>query len=259
MSEEDLYIEVHILNGDALAHQLQNSLLKGQKIVFGEALIEGPINLNSFDLFLLDRLSYFESINEEFGDRYKTKHIPELKKLDHVDNASYIYLWFEYDLFCQVNLWYLLFLLPKLKLEDKIFWIKPINKTNWKGFGALSTSELENLINDAYKISNDDIELAHNALLNHISEASKMSKAEVDEPSILQEAIINAVSWSNDLKSNKIGSKPIDNIIRQLKLETNNNFTKMFQIFCSQYGYYGLGDLQFKNLLDHVNDQDAFL
>ena len=50
--------EYHILNGDALLHQLED--LEGTKIVLRECLIEGSTTGNSLEEVLRNRIPFFE-------------------------------------------------------------------------------------------------------------------------------------------------------------------------------------------------------
>ena len=47
----------HILNGDSLLFQFPPEI-EGNRIVMREALMDGPINANSFDQFVEDRSRY---------------------------------------------------------------------------------------------------------------------------------------------------------------------------------------------------------
>lgn len=96
---------LHIVNGDHTAHILKLTNLKGDIVVWREALCEGPI-LNSVgsDEFWQARYAYFEN---EFGVsklEYFDNTIKEIIQLEDVEGYTDVVLWFEYDLFCKVNL-----------------------------------------------------------------------------------------------------------------------------------------------------------
>ena len=94
----------HILNGDCLDQRFPNDL-DGEKIIWRECLIDGPVSETNF----------FESrtkfIQENFGETkegYSEKVLNEFEKIKNIPQNADVYFWFEDDLFCQVNLWFLL-------------------------------------------------------------------------------------------------------------------------------------------------------
>ena len=96
---------IHVLNGDITAKILEKSEIKGDVVVWRELLCEGPLeSVVGSDEFWMKRYSYFE---EEIGVsrlEYYDKTIQEIVKLEDVSNYNEVVLWFEFDLFCQVNL-----------------------------------------------------------------------------------------------------------------------------------------------------------
>ena len=96
---------LHILNGDSTATILKQTSIEGDVVVWREMLCEGPVcNEVGSDEFWLQRYDYFE--NELGVNRleYYDKTIKEIIKLEDISNYDEVVLWFEYDLFCQVNL-----------------------------------------------------------------------------------------------------------------------------------------------------------
>jgi len=96
---------LHILNGDSTASILKQASIEGDIVVWREMLCEGPIYKDvGSDNFWLKRCNFFEN---ELGVpklEYNDKTIKEILKLQDVSNYDKVVLWFEYDLFCQVNL-----------------------------------------------------------------------------------------------------------------------------------------------------------
>lgn len=96
---------LHILNGDSTAKILKQTSIEGDIVVWREMMCEGPICKEvGSDAFWLKRYAYFE---KEFGVtklEYYDKTIKEIIKLEDVSDYDEVVFWFEYDLFCQVNL-----------------------------------------------------------------------------------------------------------------------------------------------------------
>ncbi|MFD1293193.1 DUF1835 domain-containing protein [Lutibacter holmesii] len=110
---------LHIANGDHTAEILKNTTLEGDIIVWRELLCEGPTcNEVGSDEFWKKRYDFFENELNVARIEYFDKTIKEILKLTDVPKQTEIVLWFEFDLFCQVNLMALCsFILQNFKKE----------------------------------------------------------------------------------------------------------------------------------------------
>lgn len=93
-----LETSIHILNGSAMLDNFLRGGWYGKVFAWEEACIEGPLT-GSFDsVFWEHRADYWEEV-------YGQSHPNWYQDLqDHIQHASMVNLWFEYDLFCQINL-----------------------------------------------------------------------------------------------------------------------------------------------------------
>ena len=96
---------LHILNGDSTAQIFSRSSIPGDVIVWREMLCDGSLHKDvGSDEFWKKRYDYFENEVGVSKIDYFDKTIKELIQLEDLSNYNEIVLWFEYDLFCQVNL-----------------------------------------------------------------------------------------------------------------------------------------------------------
>ena len=96
---------LHIVNGDSTAEILKKTTLLGDIIVWRELLCEGPVCKDfGSDEFWKLRYDYFESELGVSKLEYFDKIIKETVRLEDVSEYSEVVLWFEFDLFCQINL-----------------------------------------------------------------------------------------------------------------------------------------------------------
>ena len=82
----------------------------------------------------------------------------EFEKLLAVSLDDEVNLWFEYELFCQANLWFCLSLLTEK--EARIYRVAPVIRNEndlWKGFGGLSEDDLKKCFEQRIRLSKDDI------------------------------------------------------------------------------------------------------
>ena len=95
---------LHILNGDSSLHQFNKTSLEGDTLVWREILCEGKTREE------IGSAPYWET-RKEFLKNYAKdsfeKHFENLKQeISSVRFSDYeeVILWFEYDLFCQINM-----------------------------------------------------------------------------------------------------------------------------------------------------------
>lgn len=101
---------VHVLNGDATLTLFRQSEVPGDVVICREMMCEGKVK------YTKDLTEFFESrakhLEFQYGidkQTYFTNVVQELEKLDlSSSSADEIILWFEYDLFCQVNMLFIL-------------------------------------------------------------------------------------------------------------------------------------------------------
>src|SRR5215216_6724838 len=106
-------MSVHVLPGDSLASSFKSLALNGEMIVCRECLIDGDVSGDNLNKFFKRRADYLSDKYSSSSQYYIDSVQSELEKLMPLPKWSEINLWFEYDLFCQVNMWFLISLLNK--------------------------------------------------------------------------------------------------------------------------------------------------
>ena len=96
---------LHILNGDSTREMLALSGLEGEVAVWRDVLSDGPaIEKVGSEEFWQARTSY---MSQTFGitkEDFEAKAKDEFAKIEQFREYQEVVLWFEYDLFCQINL-----------------------------------------------------------------------------------------------------------------------------------------------------------
>lgn len=238
----------HILNGDALKHQFPEDKIPGELIVTRECFVEGPVKPKSKDQFFKQRAEF---IAEAYGDHdYENKVIPELSKISQIKDGA-VTLWFEEDLFCQINLWFVCSQLYMNEVDVSL--VYPKNSLQY-GFGGLSQDELATAYQHRKSLSkinvnqfailwfayrNDDIERLLKLAVQLHSDFPFIMKA--------VEAHFDRIP-----KDGKPG-KP-EQLIRDIMEEkSTKDFAIIFQEFSKRAPIYGYGDLQVKRIFDQIN------
>lgn len=160
-------MKLHILNGDCL----QDILQAENAIIVREMFVEGPIKADSFDALLRARATYLEKTYAIPFDEYQRKSVSEFEKIRCIPNHTEVFLWFDYDLFCFVNLLFIIQLLYKNKTL-KLSLIRPLRKGQfniWQGFGNHTKSDLMRAYSQKTLLKKRDLDdLVH--ILNRLGE-----------------------------------------------------------------------------------------
>jgi hypothetical protein len=238
---------VHVLPGDATAAQFGNTDIEGERIVFREALIVGDVSGSSLDEFWDNRANF---VLIEYGEDpidYREKVAYELERLIDLPSDAEVNLWFEYELFCQANMWFCLDLLRGF--EGKIYRVQPLNASPddvWKGFGNHGPKELESCLEDRTRFTAEDIE-SGSRLWQAFRERDAGRLLELGEYRSPCFPFLKEVCEA----AARIDSRPAE-IVRELKASGLKEIDSLFPEFQKRAGVYGFGDLQVERLLETV-------
>lgn len=247
---------IHILNGDCLLDQLKKTNVDGEIIVCRECLIDGSLEGNTNIEFWKTRKNY---VKETYGaDDYFQKVVTEFEKIINITGDFEINLWFENDLFCQANMWYVISLIAKLKDQNKVYRIFPIiKKTNdiWKGFSISNSEMLEESLKNRIQFSKTDIELGCNLWnaykMNDLIELQDLSKSNSDCFQKLEEV---CKAHSERFPENSDPGRP-KKVLKEIIDNDSTNFHQIFNEFSKREGIYGFGDSQVKVMLNEIEDK----
>jgi len=111
---------LHITNGNVLTKQLKELDVKGDFLTWQEMLCEGPTiaHIDSPE-FLKVRKAFLNTFYDiEINEK---EYVEELEKLNTPETYSHIVLWFEYDLFCHINLIAVISLLHQKEIKLPLY------------------------------------------------------------------------------------------------------------------------------------------
>lgn len=239
---------IHVLTGDALLNNFPEGKLEGSIVINRECLIEGPVKVDSLKEFWNLRESFLSESYPESNIHYQDDVAFEFEKLNDVTEGDEINLWFEHDLFCQINLWFTLTFLRNKKVS--IYRVYPVIDDPaelWYGFGPMSPEELLKCYEGRKPFSKEDLQLGnalwqayasnnHDTLVKLSLSTSKVfpylkevCKAQVDRP-----------------------DRP-ERVLQEIINKGNTSFKKVFEEFSEQEGIYGFGDTQVKKIYDQLS------
>jgi len=233
----------HITSGDDLAEHLKEISVDGEIIVCREALVTGPLQSDSLEQFWKIRSEFILKEYNASPKSYYKKVVSEFEKMINIPGGSEVNLWFEDDLFCQVNVWFCISLLSKNK-DLKIYRVFPktSEKDQWKGFSVSTNSDLEESLRSKVLFKEKDIELALNLWKAHQSQDNillkQLSEKESDCFHFLEEVIDVHLTQNPEV------------FIKNLIENGTTDFNLIFEKFQEKLGILGFGDLQVKSIYD---------
>lgn len=234
----------HVLPGDAPVEEFRKTAIEGEVIVCREAFIAGPIDAGDPEQFWDERAKF---VLTEYGEDeivYHEKVAAELEKLADIGPEDEVNLWFEYELFCSVNLW---FCLSKLSGSDaKVFRVEPSvvsAEDRWSGFGKLNADELAKCFAERTRLTEENIYLGKQLWdAFRFSDASRLAELKADTFPHLSEVIDAAI---------EIDTKP-RLMLENIKAEGVTDFSEVFSRFSKTAGVYGFGDTQVLRIWDSL-------
>lgn len=242
----------HILNGDCLADQLSQTRINQNFIVFRECLIDGTVYADNMADFWKVRAEFFADVYKISTEEYEIKTVNEFEKIKNIPDNSEVCLWFENDLFCQTNMWFLISILAT-NVTLNIYRVFPIidhNSDIWKGFGISNAQKLKQAFESKIRFTPIDIELGKDLWASYqiadITKLNELSKKQSNCYEYLEavcQAAIDRFPLNNTL------SRP-DQVVKAIIDTISTEFQVVFSEFSEREGIYGFGDLQLKTIYD---------
>ena len=241
---------LHIHNGDSAAGAARSSSVTGEHLAWREALVCGPapagLTPEEFRRVRADHLASTYGVNIEKCEQELRAQEAALSAFsDHEE----VVLWFEHDLFCQVQLIYLLDWFARCELGRTKLSLICIGEfpglEHFHGLGQLNAEQLASLFPQRHEVSQFQLQLGAKAWQAYSSpnpaDLLSLLNSDLSSISFLERAIRKHLqrfpSTENGL--GRIGNVSLDLIARGYR-----NFRSLFPAFARQEAEYGFGDSQ---------------
>ena len=233
----------HILNGDALREQFPAEI-PGERIVFRECLVDGPVKPKPGQELWRLRAEFIHSSypDASFQD-YEKYSYQEILKIKSIPEDSKIYCWFEEDLFCQVNLWFVFNYLKNHPGE--VFLILPYPDSPYH-FSRLGKEDLiESFEKKAHPISQRERTVLGDLWIHfqdeNVFEALHIASQFTERFPFLKAAV---EAWRDMIPLGDYPGKPMATL-KEIDRELNTeDFGQVFREFQKRLPIYGFGDTQ---------------
>lgn len=237
----------HILNGDSLSGQFPEEI-PGEKVIFRECLVDGPVQADSEEVFWKIRKEFIESEFQEAD--YDSYSKAEILKISEIPDDSKVYFWFEEDLFCQVNFWKACTLLPAS--VHQAFLVMPGNDSPYS-FAHVTDESLISQWENANELNLKDIQLLQSLwgfYQNSEPEKALESASNFERKFSFLIPAINA--WQQMIPNEKSEGLPKEELKRIHQELQTENFGTVFREFHKRLPIYGFGDTQVLKLWNEI-------
>jgi len=249
---------LHILNGDSAAHSFQQTALPGEILVWREMLCEGWVPAAAdFESFWQQRGDFLARHYAFDRDEYENRAVSEFRRLHDFNRYDEITLWFEFDLFCQINLLYLLRFFSEKDLgQTRLTLVSPGSHPahpNFKGMGELTPPQLAALWPERISLTQPDWQVGRRAWHAYTAaspEALRNFLAEGDFGRLrfLENALLAHLSR---FPAEATGLGFVERFWLEALPETGEKVTTMMK-FWDENPRFGFGDLQLLRTLDEL-------
>ena len=247
---------LHITNGDSLTKLLKELGFKEDIITWQEILCEGPTtNKVGSESFLKMRSEFLKSF---YDIDFDTKEFnEEIDKLNYTESYSEIVLWFEYDLFCHINLLGVINLIQQKKIKLPLYHVcsgRVKGQKNLKGLSELSSAQLMYHYENKTLLTFEDIQMCVTLWQTYCCKDHNLFK-----PYIVKHSSFKYLS--NCLKAHlerfpdsKTGLTLLEtNILEIINRQSVKTRNHLLGYAINFQGYYGFGDLQFIRIIEKLS------
>lgn len=247
---------LNITNGDSLTNYLIELKYTGDFLTWREMLCEGPtVPLIDSEEFCQIRKSFLSSTYDIADSEYNFED--QVKLLDKVDEYDEIHLWFEYDLFCHINLIACINTLHQKEIQKPRYlicsgWID--GEKNLKGLPELSPNQLKKEFNNRIRLEPADIALAIALWRTYCGKDHTLFKSYITQSSNFKYLTNCLKAHVKRFPNTDSGLSTIEENILKLIDEYDIKSKHHLLGYCLNYqGYYGFGDTQYKRIIDKLS------
>ncbi|QNM86524.1 DUF1835 domain-containing protein [Polaribacter pectinis] len=251
---------LHITNGDTTTNYLQKLKFSGEFITWREMLCEGKTTTDvGSENFWKNRFEFFKTSYKVSKQKFINYTVKEYRNLCNKKEQKEIVLWFEHDLFCQINM---IAVISWLKRYRKGYHISLVCSGKVKGsqkmfsLPELSKEQIHQHYKDKIELTQDDIEYADYIWQLYCSDSPLRLETiyKFNPMSPFQYLATALEAHLQRFPSIENGLNKIENTI--LKTVNNHHFSTKNDLvnqLLKEQEVYGFGDLQYEHKINNLN------
>lgn len=245
---------VHILNGDALREQLPSSMA-GRQIVARECLVDGDVAGQTLEQIAQSREEFLLEVYGVPLEEYRDQSLAELKRIQQIPNGEEIALWFEDDLFCQVNLWFVCWLLDETGRNHPLYLVRPPADSRYS-FASVDETGLSSCFEARTQITPAERSALAGMWKAYQYEDRIAMHRLATGPLRAFDFLLPVIDAEVTRYRDESGWSPMEKTVAQIiQSNPDGDFPAHYTTFSRAFPVYGLGDLQFKRVWEEVNER----
>ncbi|MGB5509790.1 DUF1835 domain-containing protein [Robiginitalea sp.] len=250
--------QLHITNGDFFTQRLKNLKFKGEIITWREMLCEGKTETSvGSEAFWKTRFEFLHKNYNISKSWFVEKTLKEYRSLCNHKQQDEIILWFEYDLFCQINM---LAVISWLKTHRRHVQISLVcsgyedDSKRLYGLNELNDDQIQSHFKSRVALSQNDIEYADYVWQLYCSDnpirLENLSDFDLYQFDYLEDALKAHLRRFPAIKN---GLNEIENRVLQVAAEGGASSKKeLMGTLLQNQGWYGFGDTQYQRILKNL-------
>lgn len=225
-------------------------------MVWREMLCDGPTILEvGSEAFFTSRSNFLNAYYGVSPQEYQLAFPAEFQKIDPISEFDEVNLWFEYDLFCHINLLAAVAYLIQNGFRSKLYLTCSGDipgEKQMKGLSELSTTELKAHFDSRLLLKPSDLNLAEKVWAWYCSEDHSLTPADSEDTSFtyLSKCLQAHTQRFPDART---GLNVLE--LQILKLIDSMEIVSEHQLcgeVLKQQGFYGYGDLQIFKIIKQL-------
>nr|WP_297788733.1 DUF1835 domain-containing protein [uncultured Allomuricauda sp.] len=249
---------LHITNGDSFTSRLQSLQFKGDVITWREMLCEGKtLSTVGSESFWKTRFEFLNKNYKVSKSWFIEKTLKEYRSLCNHKQQDQIVLWFEYDLFCQINMLAVISWLKQHRRHAEISLVcsgKIEGSTKLHGLNELDDDKLMELYENKKVLSQDDIEYADYIWQLYCSDNPIRLENQIANNDFQFEYLSDALKTHlKRFPAIKNGLNDLENhILEVAKQEKPKSRKELMRELLNNQGFYGFGDTQYDRMISSL-------
>lgn len=247
---------LHITNGDSLTQRIQElNLVSGEFMVWREMLCEGPTEIKvEEESSIKKRAAFLKKYYRIPNSDYQEKFVSQLKKVNTLTKYNEVILWFEYDLFCHINMIAAISLLLRKEIKDIPVYIVCSGRIEHEkklfGLCDLSDDQLKKHFLNKIKLSYDDLEFAAHIWTLYCESKPEKIIGQIKRNSSFEYMSICLRAHLQRFPNMLTGLNILEhNILEIVDAYQIKNVKQLMGYALEHQGFYGYGDMQMKRVL----------
>ncbi|MFT4831801.1 MAG: hypothetical protein ACI815_001451 [Psychroserpens sp.] len=247
--------QLHITNGDFLTQRLNSLYLKGEMITWREMLCEGKtLTSVGSESFWKTRFEFLNKTYKISKSRFIEQTLKEYRSLCNHKQQDQIILWFDYDLFCQINMLAVISWLKAYRRHAEISLVSTVGVMDGektKSLSELDNQELLSLYGLRKTLTQDDIEYADYIWQLYCSNNPIRLENVGDYKNYQFDNLSNAIAAHlKRFPSIRNGLNEVENQVLKVALEQHPDSKKeLLSLILKNQGIYGFGDTQYDRVI----------